>query len=206
MMIGLSCKKDSFNYPEGFVGSSKITVYPTLTLKGDRYVALVNGGTFADPGATAQEGTTDIPVTVTGQVDSATPGVYNLVYSAVNKDGFSASVSRTVIIATVAPDAAAQDLSGNYARNTNGSVSTWTRIAPGVYTVFNPGGAPGTNLTVVAINAQGNQIDIPEQVSSDGSVTSSANESYDSSAVPPKYSWVIVNPGYGTALRTFIKQ
>jgi hypothetical protein len=205
-MISSSCKKDDFNYPEGYVGSSKITVYPTLTLKGDPYMAVVNGGTFTDPGVIAKEGTTDLPVKVTGQVNSSVPGVYTLTYSAVNKDGFSASINRTVVIATVDATAAANDFSGNYARTSNGSVAVWTKIAPGVYTVFNPGGAPGTNLTVVVVNSQGDQIRIPNQVASDGSQTSSKSETYNKSANPPQYSWVIVNPGYGTGLRTFIKQ
>ncbi|MND44860.1 hypothetical protein D3C80_357090 [compost metagenome] len=204
-MVGLSCKKYDTTYPEGYVGTSKITQYPILTLNGDRYMAFVNGGTFVDPGATAKAGDQDVPVTVTGSVDSSTPGVYTLTYSAVNSDGFSASVNRTVIIATVDASAENNDFSGNYARNTNGSVAVWTRIAPGVYTVFNPGGAPGTNLTVVVVNSTGTEIEIPEQAASDGSPTSSSDEVY-SLGPPATYKWVILNPGYGTALRTFIKQ
>jgi hypothetical protein len=203
MTIASSCEDEDFANPEGRVGISKITVYPTLTLVGDRYMAIVNGATpFTDPGATATEGETEIPVTVTGSVDANTPGVYTLTYTAVNKDGFSASATRTVVIANVDAAAAATDLSGNYARSTNGSVAVWTKIAPGVYTVFNPGGAPGTNLTVVAVNSSGNNVEIPEQLASDGSPTSSDEEAFGGNT----YSWVIVNPGYGTALRTFVKQ
>lgn len=203
MMVASSCEDKDFNYPEGRVGISKITVYPTLTLVGDRYMAIVNGtSTFTDPGVTAKEGDTEIPVTTTGSVDDKKPGVYTLTYSAVNKDGFSASVSRTVVIANVDAVAAAKDLSGSYARTTNGSVAVWTKIAPGVYTVFNPGGAPGTNLTVIAVNSSGNNVEIPEQLASDGSPTSSDQESFSGNT----YSWQIVNPGYGPAVRTFVKQ
>ena len=134
------------------------------------------------------------------------PGVYTVVYSAVNDDGFTASARRTVVVYSTDATAAANDLSGNYARTTNASVAVWTKIAPGVYTVFNPGGAPGTNLTVVAINPTGFTIDIPQQQSSDGSVTSSSGESYTPTPAPAKYTMVIVNPGYGTAARTFVKQ
>ncbi|NEU09249.1 DUF5011 domain-containing protein [Flavihumibacter sp. R14] len=207
MMAATSCEDEDFTYPEGQVGISKITVYPTLTLNGDRYMVIVNKSVpFSDPGAIAKEGDTEIPVTTTGSVDENTPGVYTLTYTAANKDGFTASTSRTVVIANVDAAAAANDLSGNYARTTNGSVAVWTKIGSGVYTVFNPGGAPGTNLTVVAVNATGDQIDIPAQAASDGSPTSSSQESYNKAVSPPTYSWVIVNPGYGTALRTFVKQ
>ena len=205
VLIISSCKKDDIiNTPE-MVGISKVTYYAVLTLTGDVIMAVPNGTPYAEPGVKAEAAGTDVPVTTSGTVDANTDGVYTLTYSAVNSDGYSASTTRTVVVYTTAADAAANDLSGNYARTNNGSVATWTKIAPGVYTVFNPGGAPGTNLTVVAINPSGFNISIPEQLASDGSPTSSSNESYTNSN-PPMYTWKIVNPGYGTALRTFIKQ
>ncbi|HCN84573.1 MAG TPA: DUF5011 domain-containing protein, partial [Sphingobacteriaceae bacterium] len=159
---------------------------------------------YTEPGVTAKEGTADIVPTISGTVNTNTADVYTLTYTAVNKDGFSASAVRTVIVYSTDAGAAAQDLSGNYARNTNASIATWTKIAPGVYKVFNPGGAPGTNLTVIAINPTGYSIKIPSQISSDGLTTSSASENV--SGMPNSYGWQILNPGYGTAVRTFIKQ
>jgi hypothetical protein len=200
-----SCKKDEINNTDEKVGISRVTHFPILTLNGDEIMVLENGAAFSDPGATAKAGETDVPVTATGEVNTSNDGVYTITYSAVNAEGFSATTRRTVVVYSTSADAAAHDLSGNYARTSNGSVATWTRLAPGVYKVFNPGGAPGTNLTVIAFNPTGFDIFIPEQVSSDGSVTSSASESYTNSD-PPQYSWKIVNPGYGGALRTFIKQ
>ncbi|KAA9040753.1 DUF5011 domain-containing protein [Ginsengibacter hankyongi] len=205
LSIIASCSKDKIINTHDRVGISKVTYYPILTLTGNAIVAIPNGTAYTDPGVKAQAAGVDVPVTTSGTVDVKTDGVYTLTYSAVNSDGYSASATRKVVVYTTAADAAANDLSGNYARTTNGSVATWTKIAPGVYTVFNPGGAPGTNLTVVAINPSGFNISIPEQLASDGSPTSSTNESYTNSN-PAKYSWKIVNPGYGTGLRTFIKQ
>jgi hypothetical protein len=202
----IACNKEpDFNYPEGTVGRSKITNFPILTLLGDEVIVLEKGTPFTDPGVTAKEGTNDLTPAVSGEVDINTPGVYTITYSAVNKDGFSATTTRTVVVYETDDTAASHDLSGNYARTTNGSVAEWTKLAPGVYSVFNPGGAPGTNLTVIVFNPSGYTIFIPEQVSSDGSITSSSNESYTPGS-PAKYSWKIVNPGYGTALRTFVKQ
>jgi len=203
--ILVACNKTDFTYPEGTVAGSKITYYADFKFSGDRYVLVKKGGAYTEAGVTATENGADIPVTITGTVDTQTPGVYTLVYAAVNKDGFAAHLIRTVIVYETAADAAAHDLSGNYARTSNGSVATWTKIAPGVYKVFNPGGAPGTNLTVIAFNPEGFTIFIPEQVSSDETITSSTNETYTNSN-PPQYSWKIVNPGYGSSLRTFIKQ
>lgn len=200
-----SCKKDKIISTADQVGISKVTYFPILTMKGDNIMVVEKGGTFTDPGVTAKAGESDVPVTSTGTVNTSTPGIYTINYSATNKDGFSASLRRTVAVYSTAADAAAHDLSGNYARTSNGSVARWTKLAPGVYKVFNPGGAPGTNLTVIVFNPSGYDIFIPEQVSSDGSITSSSNESYTNGS-PAQYSWKVINPGYGTGQRTFIKQ
>lgn len=205
-MIAISCnKEDDFNYPKDTVANSRITYFPILTVKGAAFVPITIGSTYTDPGVSATEADAPIPVTTTGTVNTTVAGVYTLNYSAVNKDGFPSTGSRTVVVYSTDATAAVNDFSGNYARTSNGVVSTWTKIAPGVYTVFNPGGAPGNSLTVVAVNPTGLTIDVPSQRIGDGSLFSSITETYTNSS-PPRYSWALVNPGYGTALRTFVKQ
>lgn len=206
-MLGLtfsSCEKEpSFNYPDGTVGISKITEYPTLTLKGSASILLTKGTAYSEPGVTALEGTTALTPVITGTVDVNTPGVYTVTYSATNKDGFPASIVRKVVVYDTKADAVANDFSGTYARNTNGLLAVWTKIAPGVYSVVNPGGAD-SDLTVFVFNSTGSSISIPSQLASDGTLTSSSTESYDK--VAGRYSWIIINAGYGGALRTFVKQ
>ncbi|HEY4326508.1 MAG TPA: DUF5011 domain-containing protein [Mucilaginibacter sp.] len=203
-MIMVSCNKDSFNYPPGYVGISKITTYPIITVAGQQYMAVAVGGTFTDPGATAKAGSADVKVVTSGTVDAATVGVYLLTYTATNTDGFSATANRYVAIYSTDATAQNNDFSGDYARNTNGSIAEWTKVAPGVYTVFNPGGAPGTNLTVFMFNQTGYKIFIPDQIAG-GSPTSSTSESTTPGApgTISQYKMEIVNPGYGTAIRTF---
>lgn len=200
----VSCNKDKINNTADKVGISKVTHFPILTVKGDNIIAIANGSTYNEPGVTAKAGDADVPVTTSGTVNTSQDGVYTLTYTAINSDGFSASATRTVAVYTTAADAASHDLSGTYLRTSNGSGAVWTKIAPGVYTVFNPGGAPGTNLTVVAINPSGFKISIPSQMAG-GALTYSTSEVYTNSN-PPTYSWKIINPGYGTGLRTFVKQ
>lgn len=201
-----ACNKEKINNTDQKVGISRVTFFPTVTLTGDEYVAVPIGETYTDPGVSALENGAEIAVTTTGSVATQTPGVYTLVYSAVNKDGFSSSVTRTVAVYETAEDAITNDFSGDYARTSNGVISTWTKIAPGVYKVLNPGGAPGATLTVIAFNPEGKTVFIPEQTASDGSLTSSAEETPYSTTEPAQYAWKIVNSGYGPALRTFIKQ
>ena len=202
----IACNKEpDFNYPEGTVGRSKITNFPVLTLNGDEVMVIEEGTDFTDPGASAKEGTNDLTVSTSGNVDNNTAGVYSLTYSAVNKDGFSASARRTVVVYSTDASAAAHDLSGTYLRPTTGASSQWTKIAPGVYSVFNPGGAVGVNLTAILFNPTGYTIFIPPQITNDGNTTSSSNEVYTPGS-PATYQMKILNPGYGTGLRSFVKQ
>lgn len=198
-------EKETFNNTQDKVGVSRVIYFPIVSLKGERYVFVAAGGAYTEEGVDAKVGDADVPFTTEGTVNTATPGVYTLTYTAANSDGFTSSVVRTVAVYSTDVSAAANDFSGSYARSTNGSLAVWTKVAPGVYSVFNPGGAPGTNLTVVVFNATGNTIKIPPQQTNDGNITTSSDEVYTPGS-PSQYVWKIVNPGYGTALRTFVKQ
>ena len=205
--ILFSCNKDSFNYKPGYVGISKITYFPAINTNGDHLVIIKQGDAYTDQGATAKLNGADFKYQTTGTVDSNTPGVYSISYSGTNPDGFSASDFRTVVV--IGNDVSGNDFSGKYARTSNGSVAIWTKVSNGVYTVSNPGGAPGTNLIVTVVNYTGKKITIPKQPANDGTLTSSASEATVSGTVAgtlAQYSMIIVNGGYGASLRTFVKQ
>ena len=198
-------KKETFNNTADKVGISRVIYFPIVSLKGDRYVYLAAGSAYTEPGVNAKVGDADVPFTTEGAVNTNTAGVYTLTYTAANSDGFTSSVVRTVAVYSTDASAAANDFSGSYARSTNGSLAVWTKKAPGVYSVFNPGGSPGTNLTVIVFNPTGNTIKIPVQLANDGNITTSSNESY-TPGNPSTYTWKMVSPGYGTAVRNFTKQ
>jgi hypothetical protein len=201
----VSCKKDEIHNTDTKVGISDVTFFPTLMLKGDQYMAVPLNGTFTDPGVEAKEGTTTIKYTTTGSVNTTATGVYQLTYSAVNKDGFSASTNRWVAVYSTDASAAANDFSGTYLRAATGVNSFWTKLAPGVYKVDNPGAAAsGAGLSLIVFNPTGLTIHAPSQKTNDGNTSSTSNETYTLS--PAKYSWVFNNPGYGTSSRTFTKQ
>lgn len=198
-----SCEKEpSYNYPDGHVGDSKITVYATVALKGDATVLLTKGTAFTDPGVTALEGKTALTPVVKGTVDVNTPGVYPVTYTATNSDGFSVAVTRTVIVYDTKADAAANDLSGTYSIG-DGQESVWTKMAPGVYSVTDPAGN-GSELALITFNPAGNTIHVPVQLSDDGTPISTTNESYD--PIEGSYSWGIVNLEYKPVALTFVKQ
>lgn len=208
-MIITSCKKDDFTYPEGQVGVSKITYYIDLSPKGDQLIIINKGDAYTDAGANSIAGGKDAPYTSSGTVNAATPGVYIINYSATNTDGFPSSSYRTVVV--MDPAAGAKDLSGSFARSTNGAVSVWTKLSPGIYTVVNPGGFPGVTWSVTVVNYSGNNIAIPQQESAVGTFAS-ANGVATPGVVPPdvvspmiSYSWNVINGGYGTQSRIFNK-
>ena len=139
------------------VGISKVTHYVVLTLKGDPIMSVVKGEPFTDPGADALENGATTTYTVSGTVDNTTTGLYTLTYTAVNKDGFSSSVSRTVVVIP-AHETPGVDISGSY--DYVGS-STFTA------TISWSG---GTVIPVTFICLDGVAIDVPEQTTAYGPV------------------------------------
>ena len=200
-----ACNKSAdFNYPAGTVGISKVIFYPSVTINSSRLIIINQGDTYTDPGVTAILNNASTPFTTTGSVNTATAGVYKLLYTASNPQGYTASDWRTVVV--IDNSVASNDFSGTYLRAATGVTSTWTKSAKGVYTVENAGGAAvGAGLTLIAVNYTGAKMSIPHQISGDYGEVSSASETYTNTA-PIKYSWIFNAGGYGTSLRTFVKQ
>lgn len=74
---------------------------PDIQLVGSEIYLLAQGDTFADPGATAtdkHDGDVSSSIMVEGVLDTATPGLYTLRYTAVNSYGYSSSTQRTVYV------------------------------------------------------------------------------------------------------------
>jgi hypothetical protein len=208
-----ACNKTDFKYPEGTVGRSKIVYYPAVTTQGQRLQIINQGATFTDPGVSATLNGQPLQYTTSGTVNTSTPGVYNLTYSAQSPEGNSASDWRTVVV--VGNDVSSNDFSGTYMRYSGGApfgqTSTWTKIANGVYTVDNPGGAAtGYGYKVTAVNYSGRKVIIPQQIATDPSSGSpgqvSSSVATFSTTEPLTYSWQFFAGGYGTAARTFVKQ
>jgi hypothetical protein len=162
-----SCKKYTVTENDQYVGISKITYYVVLNLKGDAIMSLVKGDTYTDPGATSKANGEDVPYTADGTVDTNTPGLYVITYSAVNADGYSSSVSRQVVVLD-AHENAGVDISGSYDYvGSSTFTATITKVAEGVYTADNIwNGLTVIPATIVTLN--GTDITIPSQLSGYG--------------------------------------
>lgn len=90
-----SCSKDT----EGLTG---ITYYPVLELDGPIYDQAVAGTPFVEPGYSAslngEDYTDHVVVSTKMDFNNPKPGYFSITYSATNSDGFSASVTRYVLV------------------------------------------------------------------------------------------------------------
>jgi hypothetical protein len=92
---------------ETSAGLSRITYFPDFTYNGDELVFVQRGTAFEDPGVTATEQGSSIPVEVSASgtyfgetaLDTSKPDIYDVTYSATNQDGFAGTQNRTVIVA-----------------------------------------------------------------------------------------------------------
>jgi hypothetical protein len=207
LVVGLgltSCEKDETD------NISKVTTYPVITVKGDQFVSIPVGGTFTDQGASGTVGGAPVePVKSGDNVDASKPGVYIITYTATNAEGFSVTANRYVGV--IAADAAALDLTGNYKRNAGAfGVSKVTKIGSGHYTTDNIGGvAAGSPATTVHFfHTTGTKLVVPQQTNEAGETFEAIDASYKFAvgATPAQYTWTVINPGYGAAPRTFVKQ
>ena len=80
------------------------TTAPVITLNGASTFALNQGGEYSEPGATAKDDVDgEVDVAITGEVDVNTLGTYTITYTAADKAGNQASITRTVIVEEARP-------------------------------------------------------------------------------------------------------
>jgi hypothetical protein len=135
-LLFASCKKEELNNTEDRVGSSRVTRFPTFTMSGSRYQSIVKGSAYTEAGVTAKEGDNTLTVQTSGTVDVNTVGVYDITYTAINKDGFPGSVTRTVAVLPAAEQAGV-NISGKYKYATSAAIATIEKLAPGFYLADN---------------------------------------------------------------------
>jgi hypothetical protein len=196
-------KTETFNNTEDQVGSSRVTRFPVFQVKGDQYVVIRQGSTFTEPGVKAFEGTTELQVTTSGTVNTAASGIYVLNYSAVNKDGFSASASRTVIVIPGA-ETPGSDLSGKY--NYIGSSTfqaTVTKLGEATYRTDNAWSGL-TVIPIIFISLDGKAVTVPLQTTGFG--RASGTGTYNPTTKRLVFSLNLLDQGISNSARTWEKQ
>jgi hypothetical protein len=161
-----SCNKFTVVDTPTQVGISTVTYYVVFTLNGPEVQSIVVGTPYTDPGAKAEENGQPVQYTTSGSVDINTVGFYPITYTAVNKDGYSSSITRYVAVLAEAAQPGV-DLTGTY---TNvGSLALTadiTKVASGVfYTTNGWGGASAFVLPMYFFCTDGANITVPTQSS-----------------------------------------
>ncbi len=80
------------------------TTAPTVTLNGDAYLQVEQGGEYTDLGASAVDDVDgDLTVSIDGEVDASQAATYIITYSATDSAGNTGSVEREVVVADTQP-------------------------------------------------------------------------------------------------------
>ncbi|WP_310393241.1 DUF5011 domain-containing protein [Hymenobacter sp.] len=150
------CKKDETD------NLSRIKSYPAIDLRGDEYYVLNVGETFTEPGVTATLAGEAVEPTIVGTVNTATPGIYRITYSAANTEGDEVTAVRSVIITN--PAVNNLDQSGDFQR-TGFALSPVTKVgSKGLYRLDNFGFTNAPNLfPAYFVQTTPNSIVVPSQ-------------------------------------------
>jgi hypothetical protein len=159
-----SCNKFTVVDTPTQVGISTVTYYVVFTLNGPEVQSIVVGTPYTDPGAKAEENGQPVQYSTDGTVDVNTVGFYPITYSAVNKDGYSSSVTRYVAVLAEAAQPGI-DLSGTYTNvGTLALTADITKVASGVFYTTNAwGGASSFVLPMYFFSTDGTNITVPTQ-------------------------------------------
>ena len=139
-------------------GVSFETQFVDIELNGDAYMSVVIGEEFVDEGAVAKEGEEEKEVTITGNVDVSTIGVYELTYSASNNDGYSGSATRIVAVIPAAEEEGV-DISGDYKYDGTTDMGEIIKYAPGFYYMTNIWG--GSEIPCYILTSDGENLTLP---------------------------------------------
>ena len=180
---------------------SKITYYPNLTMHGDALVVLTQGQTYTEAGVDAEANGQPLEVKISGSVDTSKPTVYKLNYSALNSDGFPATLTRTVVVLSNQPSTI--NLEGSFVRGAN--VNNVTKLGDRKYICDNATGynVAADNITLEFYNIDDKQIYAPytENASASGI---SAESNIGTITDKNNWKWVIyASAVFGTAERIF---
>lgn len=111
LIFAASCEK------EDHAVNQRVTYYPVFEVVGGATYAHQVGTPWVDPGINATLRGEPITVETIGEVDASTSGIYQLVYSYTNVDGFENHATRTVVVYDIA-NASTADITGKYTDNT----------------------------------------------------------------------------------------
>ncbi len=208
-VIAASCKKTPSD------PSITVTVaYPTITVTGAQYYSIPVNGTLPTISATAYDSfyNESVPVILDlSTLDATTPGLYAVTASAANKYGF---VSNKTVYVGVTNEPASLDISGTYVRSGVATkVAYITKVATGMFLTSNVGGVDTVTqatsiVPAVFVVTSDSTIDFGSQLTNAGTLTANSESLMlvGSGAAGTTLNYALSLSGFGTQVRTFVKQ
>ena len=216
-VLASSCKKDPGD------PSITVTAYTTvITVSGDQYYSIPVGGNLPSVTATAYDTFYDAgrhhPLAVVqdaSSLDNTTPGLYTITLSASNQYGF---VTHKSVYVAVTNESAALDISGTYIRTVSPAnpnrVAHITKLATGMFMTDNVGGVDvtdpttGAKVSAVFVAIDDATIDFGSQLTDAGPLTASSTSMslVGTGAAGTTVAYALNLSGFGTSVRTFVKQ
>jgi len=179
---------------------------PTISLSAGEYYSIPVGGSAPSVSATAFDSTVgeSYPVTIVGadEIDVNTPGLYVIQATATNKFGYVGQRNVYVAVTNVSPNI---NLAGSYIRTANNEPVGVTKLANGLYETDDVGGAPTLQVPALFVHINDTLVDVPLQPTINGQLECTG-ERLRMQPGDTTLTWVVVNPSFGTAPRTFKKQ
>jgi hypothetical protein len=182
-IISFACESEGDS-----VGVSTVTYFPSFELPDGESTVITVGEEFV-PNAIVKEGDNQLTPAIENGVDSDVPGIYTVLYSAVNSDGYTGSATQEVIVYD--PSIVPTDVTGNIVDVKNAARTGTITLVPGTTNLF-----LGSDMAFGAVFPLYFQMDgdemtvIPQQFPAAFGV-SSVDASYDPST---KRFSVLINP------------
>jgi hypothetical protein len=115
------------------VGISTVTYFPSFEIVDGESVVIETGDDFV-PDAIVMEGENELEPTIDTNLDKEVPGIYSVVYSAVNSDGYAGSATQEVVVYD--PAIVATDVTGNIVDVANANRKGTVTLVPGTTNIF----------------------------------------------------------------------
>lgn len=127
-IASLSCEEEGDSF-----GISTVTYFPTFELTDGNRVVITTGSDFT-PKAVVLEGENELTPDIENGVNNSVPGIYPVIYSAENSDGYSGSATQQVIVYN--PAIVPTDVTGNIVDTNNSSRTGVITLVPGTTNIF----------------------------------------------------------------------
>jgi len=127
-MVSIACDPEGDSF-----GVSTITYFPSFELVEGESVVITVGEDFV-PEAIVMEGENELTPDIDNTVDNDVPGIYNVLYSAVNSDGYTGSATQEVTVYD--PDIIPTDVTGDIVDLNNSSRTGVITLVEGTTNIF----------------------------------------------------------------------